>query len=323
MKLFTQLALVTAIATSGSAFAMQTMDDSALSSTTGQDGITILIAPPVNTTPGLTQTHGLVIGAAVLHDKDGIGGANSGGAIILGDASQANAANAATTQMGIYGSSPIVVGIDVSGGGAAGAVSGAAPVLNVNVGLPSDLLIRTGTISIDGSNRGAIATGAAGATVANAAVGGTTGNAIKILDSLDIAMGGASLNIQLGNTPQGAMIKASGSITGGLSISGLKLHDGNTALGPLGGDLGVGVITIKDTGGANLTLGASIDVVSDVGTAMGGASTPGGLVVTSTSAVGTNIMLQNVTLGSATSTLGDLELINVQTAGTKIAIMGH
>jgi len=171
MKLFTQLALVTAIATSGSAFAMQTMDDSALSSTTGQDGITILIAPPVNTTPGLTQTHGLVIGAAVLHDKDGIAGTDSGGAIILGDASQANAANAATTKMGIYGSSPIVVALDVSGGGAtAGAVSGAAPVLNVNVTLPSDLLIRTGTISIDGSNRGAIATGAAGATVANAAV---------------------------------------------------------------------------------------------------------------------------------------------------------
>ena len=42
MKLFTQLALVSAIASCGSAYAMQSMDDSALSDTTGQDGITIL-----------------------------------------------------------------------------------------------------------------------------------------------------------------------------------------------------------------------------------------------------------------------------------------
>ncbi len=315
MKLFTQLALVTAIATSGSAFAMQTMDDSALSSTTGQDGITILIAPPALATPLATgQTNGLVIGAAVLHDKDGLGGADSGGAIILGDASQAGVGNTAGTQMGIYGSTPITVVIDASGGGAAGAVSGAAPYLNINVVLPPDLLIRTGDISVDGSKRGAIAVGTASA--ATAATGGTTGNAIKILDSLDIALGGASLNIQLGNTPQGAMIKASGTITGGLAISNLKLKDANPALGANGGTLGVGTILIKDTAAANLTLNANIDVVANAGNGKGG------LVVVSAGPAN-DIMLENVTLGSSTSYLGDLQLINVQSAGTKIVIQGH
>ncbi len=354
MKLFTQLALVTAIAASGSAFAMQSMDDATLSDTTGQDGITIAIAPGATalgalvasggtasaagvTYNGVTYVGGIAIGAAVLHDKDGIGGVGSAGAIVIGDASQANAHNAAGTEMGVFADGAITVNIDATGniggvnsttGALGSAADGSAPTLNVQVVLPSNLLIRTGDISVDGSNRNTIAAGAAGATVANAATGGTTGNAIKILNSMDIAMGGATLNIQLGNTPQGAMIKAAGSITGGINISGLSLHDASTSLNGFNGDLGVGVISIRDTGTSAapvLTVGATIDVASDVTGALTGtaAATPhGGLIITSTGPA-SDIMMQNITLGSANSTLGDLELINVQSAGTRIAIMGH
>jgi hypothetical protein len=259
MKLFTQLVLVTAVASCGSAYAMQSMDDSALSSTTGQDGITILIAPPTiaggvtSSVDSLTRSNGIRIGAAVLHDKDGFTGSLGGGAIIIGDAHQANAANAVGTQIGIFGSSPIAVTIDASNGQALTGTGGTAPILNIKVVLPSDLLIRTGDISVDGSARAGIATGAAAATVANAATGGTTGNAAKILNSMDISMGGATLNIQLGNTQQGGitlgqttMIKMGGTIAGGMSIAGLSLHDGNTynpVVGQFGGgDLGVSLI---------------------------------------------------------------------------------
>ena len=41
MKLFTKLALVSAVAVSSNAMAMQAMDDAALSATTGQDGISL------------------------------------------------------------------------------------------------------------------------------------------------------------------------------------------------------------------------------------------------------------------------------------------
>ncbi len=335
MKLFTQLALVTAIATSGSAFAMQAMTDTALSATTGQDGITILIAPPkLGAALASGQTNGIIIGAAVLHDKDGFTGNLGGGAIVLGDASQANVANGVGTQMGVYASQPIKVVIDASNGQAATGLGGTKPILNIGVTLPTDLLIRTGDISVDGSARAAIGTGAAGATIANAATGGTTGNAVKILSSMDIALGGATLNIQLGNTQQAGitagqttMIKVGGSILGGLSISNLSIHDANTynpAVGQYGGgDLGVSVLTIKDSGAANLTLAAAVDVVTDVSQAFGGPVTGvGGLIVT-TGGPAVDIMMQNVTLGSPTSTLGDLQLINVQAAGTHIAIMGH
>lgn len=340
MKLFTQLALVTAVATCGSAaYAMQSMDDAALSDTTGQDGITILIAPPklatADVSGGVTRTNGIVIGAAVLHDKDGFAGSLGGGAIILGDAKQANTANATGTQLGVYGSTPISVVIDASNGQATAGTGGTAPVLNIKVGLPTDLLIRTGDIWVDGSNRAGIATGAAAATVANAATGGTSGNAVKILNSLDVALGGASLNIQLGKPNQtgvtGAvtpMITMSGTIANGLTISGLSLHDGN-AFNPAGGqfgggDLAISTITIKDTGATDLTLSAAIDVAANLSLAGFGAAAGGngGLVVT-TAGNASDIMLQNITLGSSGSTLGDLQLINVQSAGTHIAIQGH
>jgi hypothetical protein len=342
MKLLTQLALVTAIATCGSsAYAMQSMDDAALSDTTGQDGITILIAPPAltaaqKTALGVTQSNGIQIGAAVLHDKDGFATSLGGGAIILGDAKQANAANAAGVAMGIFGSSPIAVKIDASNGQATTGTGGTKPLLNIGVTLPSDLLIRTGDISVDGSARAGIATGAAGATIANAATGGTTGNSVKILNSLDIALGGASLNIQLGNTQQSGitpgqttMIKMAGTIAGGLTISGLSLRDANTfnpAAGQFGGgDLGVSTITIKDTGATatGLTLAAAVDVVADASVL--GLPVPAGtgaLVIT-VGGPASDIMMQNVTLGSATSTLGDLQLINVQAAGTHLFVAGH
>lgn len=334
MKLFSQLALVSAIATSGSAFAMQSMDDAALSEATGQDGITILIAPPTLGAPVAGRTNGITIGAAVLHDKDGFAGSLGGGAIILGDASQANAANVAGTAMGVYGSTPIVVTIDASNGQGATGLGGTAPVLNINVGLPADLLIRTGDISIDGSARAGIATGAAGAIIGNAATGGTTGTSVKILNSMDIALGGATMNIQLGNPNQSAgaiaattpMILMGGSVAGGLTISNLGLVDGNAfnpAAGQFGGGtLGVSTLTIKDNGGANLTLAAAIDVAADLSPVFGTPAGVGGLVIT-TGGPAMDVMMQNVTLGSATSTLGDLQLINVQAAGSHIAIMGH
>lgn len=343
MKLFTQLTLVSAIAASGSAFAMQSMDDAALSATTGQDGITILIAPPAltagqKTALGVTQSNGIQIGAAVLHDKDGFVGNLGGGAIILGDAKQANTANTAGVAMGVFGSQPIVVTIDASNGQVAAGTGGTKPILNIGVALPTDLLIRTGDISVDGSARAGIAVGAAGATVPNAATGGTTGTSVKILDSLDIALGGASLNIQLGNTQQAGitagqttMIKMSGSIAGGLTISGLSLKDANVfnpAVGQFGGGaLGVSTITIKDTGAATgLTLAAAVDVIADANVIPDlAAYTPAGrgaLVIT-TGGPANDIMMQNITLGSASSTLGDLQLINVQAAGTHLFVTGH
>jgi hypothetical protein len=294
MKLFPQLALVSAIAISGNAFAMEALNDATLSNTTGQDGITIAIKPPTKQFDARTGTTyfpnaggatagfaGVLDVASVrIHDKDGYNGSNSAGAIVLDGFSLA-------------GSQPIIVKIDADGG-----ASGAAPLLNVNVDLPDVLVIRTGDISVAASNGIGAALGTQSAV---------------ILDSMDIVMGQASMNIQLGNEAQlsnsgtgTAMINFAGNIDGGLQINNLKLNDANS-----GGSISVDNITLIDTAGTALTLDASINVVA------------GGLQVRSGGAP-IDIRMSGVTLGDATAvSLGDVELVGVDAAGTMLTISGH
>ncbi len=62
MKKFTKLALVSSIALTTNAMAMQAMDDTALSATTGQDGLSIGI--------GISK---IEIEKLLIHDNDGLG----------------------------------------------------------------------------------------------------------------------------------------------------------------------------------------------------------------------------------------------------------
>lgn len=63
MKKFTKLALVSSIAFSANAMAMQAMDDATLSATTGQDGLNIGI--------GISK---IEIDKVFVHDNDGLKG---------------------------------------------------------------------------------------------------------------------------------------------------------------------------------------------------------------------------------------------------------
>lgn len=346
MKLFTQLALVSAIAVSGNAMAMQALDDAQLSATTGQDGITLTIKPPVKAFTGLTAGRGGVIAIdhIYVHDNDGLaaadGGSDTSGAITLDG-------------FAIAGNQPIVVKIDADGNGA-GAGNGNA-FLNVNVALPSELVIRTGDIGVAASNR------VAGTA---ASVRGVLTKNSHILDTIDVKLGGAVMNIQLGNEVQAGstgtgnattMIKLSGSVTNGISITGLSLDDnsgvaaaaavapvagvdnsspadgdfddaGDVApqaakLGTTGGSITIGEILIRDSaGGANLTLATDIDVSAN------------GLILT-VGGTKTDIMLSNVVLGNVAAnagvnidtkaSIGDVEIVGLDMVGTQIAISGH
>ena len=342
MKLFTQLALVSAIAVSGNAMAMQALDDTQLSATTGQDGITLTIKPPVKAFTGLTAGRGGVIAIdhIYVHDNDGAVGAVT------------TAAAGAITLDGfaIAGNQPIVVKIDADGNGA-GAGNGNA-FLNVNVALPSELVIRTGDIGVAASNR---------TSASAASVRGVLTKNSHILDTIDVKLGGAVMNIQLGNEVQAGstgtgnattMIKLSGSVTNGISITGLSLDDnsgvaaaaaiagvdnsspadgdfddaGDVApqaakLGTTGGSITIGEILIRDSAnGANLTLATDIDVSAN------------GLILT-VGGTKTDIMLSNVVLGGAaavagvnidtTASIGDVEIVGLDMVGAQIAISGH
>lgn len=307
MKLFTQLALVSAIAVSGNAMAMQALDDAQLASTTGQDGITLTIKPPVKPFAALTAGAGGVIAIdnIYVHDKGGLavvdGGTATSGAITLDG-------------FAIAGNAPIVVKIDADGNttGTGGAF------LNVNVALPSELIIRTGDIGVAASNR------VAGDAATVKGIVAASQN--QILDSIDIKLGGATMNIQLGNEVQAgfvestAMIKVSGSIADGLSITGLTLRDeagtaavSATHLGDNGGQIRIGEILVTDNGGTDLTLATDINVSSS------------GLVLTMGGSK-TDVMLADVRLGDttlATSSIGDVEIVGLDMIGAQIAVTGH
>ena len=331
MKLFPQLALVSAIAISGNAMAMQALDDDSLSAATGQDGITIAIKPPTAmfdaaaTGGPFAATAGMAgviaIDKIYVHDKDG---ANDNAIVPT-----ANSAAGAIVLDGfkIAGSAPIVVKIDSDS-------NAGEPLLNINVALPSTLVIRTGAIGVASSNR----TTAAVATNAN--IRGVLADTNSILDSFDINLGGASLNIQLGAEAQGAMIKVAGTITNGLTITGINLKDETgvaaaaavpatspRVLGTKGGSIYLGSINITDTGTVTGASNGSLGLAADIDVSANG-------LIVKVGGVASDILMTDVRLGNVaasaalgnldtTKSIGDIEIVGMSLSGTQIAISGH
>jgi hypothetical protein len=295
MKLFAKLALVSAVAISANAMAMEKMDDSALSATTGQDGISIGL--------GISAVS---IDHLYVHDGDGlatdakipgtattiIGGTGKAGSIdVQGVQLTANAASLLTS----HNLADITIDTDAGGG---------KPFLNVAAAV-SGLNIAIGKIN-----------------VTDATADGTTGfytagsNSATILNGLNLTTGVTTANIQLGNTPQGAMIKLDGVMQGGLTISNISLHDASAAGG---GDIVLGKIKLNDTGSADMALNADVAV------------TTGGLKVTALKS-SSDMYIQSIKLGSSSAkSIGDVQISGLKvfngaagtTPGAVITITGH
>lgn len=335
MKMFTKLALVSSMAISANAMAMQSMDDAALSAATGQDGINIGI--------GISR---IDIEKVLIHDNDGlqtstgIAGAtgNAGAIVIQGNGLAPSATNLNSTN-GIVITAPMNGGaldttralasrnladltIDTDKGtGANGAF------LNVAAAV-SGLDIYIGEIGVSGSN-------AASTTVRR---GNDTTNYNAILSGLTINTGLTNANIQLGAAPQGAMIVLNTTMQGGLEIKNLGIVDSSTKTGTADGTTGnraagqifLESIKVSDANAANLTVNAAVSVVGKEDTNNGylriitgsGATTPK-----------TDMYIKGIRLGSqAAASIGDVEVQGLQTyyfngtanvEGSMITISGH
>ena len=348
MKMFTKLALVSSMAISANAMAMQSMDDAALSATTGQDGINI----------GLGISH-VTIEKVLVHDNDGLvysgtaptagqagfGGTGNDGAIVIkgngisGNVNQTNgiviSANAAAL-LPSHNLADIVIDTDAGAGG------GNTAFLNVAAKV-SGLNIAIGEIGVSASN-------AVGTTVRRGAKDtGVGSNYNKILSGLTIKTGQMTANVQLGAAPQGAMIKLATTMTGGLEIKDLGIYDassigqnvGYTAgadsiLGTiddvavnstLAGEIRIDSIKVADANGANLTVNADVSVVGE-----SAAGANNGYLKISAMNTASDMYVKGVHLGSATAgSIGDIEVqgLNVYngasgtTPGAIIKISGH
>lgn len=279
MKLFTKLALVSAVAISSNAMAMQAMDDAALSATTGQDGISIGIGISRITIDKVHVFDGDGLAAnATLADGDStanpvvpntaiVGGTGAAGAITINNISLT--ANPASL---LQSHNLADVTIDTDG-------NGGSPFLNIGAAV-SGLNISLGKIEVND------ASGSAGAyKVGNGATPAVVASA-EILSGLSIKTGRMAANIQLGNTPQGAMIKLAGKMTGGLEINQLALKDASAGGG---GYVAIGGIKLNDTGSADLSTDADIAVK------------PTGLAITAMKS-STDIYVKSVVLGGGSVT---------------------
>ena len=330
MKMFTKLALVSSMAISANAMAMQSMDDAALSAATGQDGINIGI--------GISK---IEIEKVLIHDNDGLGGAaaNAGAIVIQGNGLAASPTNLNSTN-GIVITAPMLNATTVDDTRALASHNLADLTIDTDKGTGtngaflnvaaavSGLDIYIGEIGVSGSN-------AASTTVRR---GNDTTNYNAILSGLTIKTGLTNANIQLGAAPQGAMIVLNTTMQGGLEIKNLGIVDSSTKTGTADGTTGnraagqifLESIKVSDANAANLTVKAAVSVVGKEDTNNGylriitgsGATTPK-----------TDMYIKGVHLGSqAAASIGDVEVQGLQTyyfngtanvQGSVITISGH
>nr|WP_169733762.1 DUF6160 family protein [Alkanindiges illinoisensis] len=282
--------------------AMQSMDDSALSSTTGQEGITLTI-----------KTDEVKIGKLIVHDNDGLstaatispttaataGGTATGGGITVNGVSVkvdttspfALASAGARAALGLTNDVLAIVKVDADAG-----AGGTAPVLNVNM-LNNAMAIHVDSIGVGASN--------SVASMAGKARRGVTSE-VSLIENVDLTIGASALNIQLGNQPQGAMIAANGVIGGGIRIANLTVND-NVG----GGQVGIQNMAITSADSTNLTVNTLIGVNNQ------------GLSIKSTGA--NDIYMGSIKLGdlSTAASLGSIEIQGMEMVNSEILVSGH
>ena len=322
MKTFTKLALVSSMALSANAFAMQAMDDSALSATTGQDGLSIGI--------GISK---IEIEKLFIHDNDGLNGTidNAGAIVIQGN----GIAGDANENFGI------VVGANYDDAGAylldsrnladlkidsdAGAGGGNTAFINIAADV-SGLDIKIGEI-------GVTASGVQGSASSTSALrrGGDDNNYNAIISGLSLKTGPMSANIQLGAAPQGAMIKLNTTMIGGLEINNLGILDNSTASDErAAGEIFIESIKIADADANDLTITQDVRVM---GASVSNPDDKGYIQMISHGGAKDHYV-QGVHLGSRdAASIGDVEIQGMQTyyspaagqylPGAVITIRGH
>lgn len=292
-----KLALVTAMlaATSG-AFAMEAMDEEALAATTGQDGITISLATSAKVD-------------VIIHDKDGFAAPTparpDSGAIVLRGIALGTGVDGTTGAV----TGDALVKIDVDAGSTAATATDATLNIGITLGntaTSTNTVVDLGSLRVANSNR--TAAGVGWGLVASS-------ESAELLDLGQLTIGaGATMNIQLGNEPQGHLIVLKAVLNGGLTLSNVALNDVGGTL--TGGSIGVGALGITDNGGLDLTTNIGVD------------ATTNGLVVSVTqlgnATTGVNMTMANVKIGGATAaSIGDVEIIGLNMNGDTITIRGH
>ena len=343
MKKFTKLALVSSLAISANAMAMQAMDDATLGVTTGQSGINIGI--------GLSK---IEIAKLFIHDNDGLSPNKSGVTpatpLVLGDAgfggtSTAGAISIKGNGTGATATNGIVISAntdslltshnlaDLTIDSDAGVGGDDSAFINIGAKV-SGLNIAIGEIGVTASG-----TAGAGSNADTIRRGGVSTNYNAVLSGLTLKTGVMDANIQVGASPQGAMIMLDTSMVGGLEITNLGILDNSTKLGDgtgdsaanrAAGEIHIDSIKVATANSTDLAVDAKVSVYGKTDTSNGYLQILAGTKNTT----GTDIYVSGVKLGSsAAASIGDIEVQGLQTyymnspttmaKGSVITVSGH
>ena len=246
---------------------------------------------------------GLSIRQVVVHDNDGwttagggianaaTEGTDNSGALVIGDGTKSG-----STVLFADDTQPISIDIDMVGDNNGTTAAGGKAMLNVSIKTPT-LAIKMGKVYVADSfhatssaTSGDISTtktnGIGGAYAANTEehtttsgdgnqYRGATDSTTEIMGALEVVLGAATINIQLGAESQtlygGAELSAAGaiynptamilidaSLTGGLSLNNVNLKDRGGLI--QGGDITIGSIKIKNNGAGDNNLDALVGI---------------------------------------------------------------
>lgn len=275
---------------SASALALEALEDDVLATTTGQDGVTLSL--------GSSTAATMIPFSTVIHDGNGITGATTPGALVIGRPLPAgdHIVSSITIPSGQFINVLLDATADVDT-----VLAGNQPALGINISIPSGTVLHTGTLSVARSNGGGVA---------------ITNQSNVIMNDLAITLGATTLSVTLGNEANnGQMMRLSTNMTSGLALSNVAVRDAS-AVGANGVAIRASSIQI-DNAGASTALDADIKV--DV-IATGLQAT----VVSLGGAGGADIRINDMRLGDTASTsLGTLNISGLNVTGATLRIYGH
>jgi hypothetical protein len=353
-NLMISFTVVSGILLSAPAWSINEMTDGQLAAVTGQDGVTVVVVPPLSS--GVTT---LPINNITYADTDGIPSA------VLSGYSNAASLRSDLQSIQFYGASMAAGSysmkgvLDVSGGGAAGATTGLNPVLSATFTLPD---VRTVSTIFNRGPYGAgtllgvapLGANAAGALVTNNALilpllsvgtyapyaGGLFAPGPSGQQRININLNSdLVIDLKLGEPSFDSMITFTSLNIASIDFNGqaLNLESGSLRGVCIASDCSSRLSITPSYTGINLS-GSTIDVLSaaNLNTALGlpsGTLASGGLLFQSSSASITGIALNNVTAGMLNTTssnfagminapIGSFGASNVSVSNLKIATSG-
>lgn len=294
MKNYKKMAFALTVATSATAYGLEPLEDDLLGEMSGQDGITVTYTPNAGVVSFSTILHDSNMWAAGTNPTYAAG--TGAGAIVIGNPLSAAGHTATSFNLPIGQSINFI--IDASGD--VSAAPGSQAAIKIDVTIPNNTVIHTGSIS---------------AAQSNGLGFGISNQTSAIIDDIAITLGATNLVVFLGNEETGGqMVRLATTMAAGLNISNFVLRDANGG-GTGGSGFRADSIQLDNAGASN-----ALDVDFKIDLTAAGLHT----TVVTMGTGGADLKISGLRLGDATApAIGNVDVVGLNMTGATVLISGH